>query len=165
MLKQNASSPNVASSGSKLRPRCMGRRLLVQRSPERGNRDHSPCTRCAVLEKPEQPWRYRESWADSASRSVHPGRRLTRLTFEQRRNIDAGYRSPLHFLELWSITGALSCRSGSMTTVLRLPRTGIIYWLVPSEKTFDSTAVPFPPTHMSNFLPVRFYGSQGNVLA
>lgn len=39
---------------------------------------------------------------------AHPGRRLTRLTFGQPRNIDARYRSPLHFLELWSITAVLS---------------------------------------------------------
>lgn len=47
--------------------------------------------------------------ADSAATSAQPGRRLTRLTFKPRRNIDVRYRSPLHFLELWSITGALSC--------------------------------------------------------
>lgn len=41
------------------------------------------------------------------------GRRLTRPTSEHRRNIDARYRSPLHFLELWSITDALSRRRGS----------------------------------------------------
>lgn len=39
---------------------------------------------------------------------AHPGRRLTWLTFGQPRNIDARYRSPLHFLELWSITAVLS---------------------------------------------------------
>lgn len=54
--------------------------------------------------------RYREArGTDSASTTARPGRRLTRLTFELRRNIDVRYRSPLHFLELWSITGALSC--------------------------------------------------------
>lgn len=45
------------------------------------------------------------------------GRRLTRLTSEHRRNIDARYRSPLHFLELWSITDALSRRRGSAITI------------------------------------------------
>ena len=54
--------------------------------------------------------RYREAERTFCSDvRAHPGRRLTRLTFEQRRNIDARYRSPLHFLELWSITAALSC--------------------------------------------------------
>lgn len=47
------------------------------------------------------------------------GRRLTHPTSEHRRNIDAQYRSPLHFLELWSITDALSRRRGSATTIRR----------------------------------------------
>jgi len=72
---------------------------------------------------------YRKRGAAVGWRTMHPatvaaavtplggGRRLTCLTSEHRRNIDAQYRSPLHFLELWSITDALSRRRGSATTI------------------------------------------------
>lgn len=64
------------------------------------------------------------SAASAAAAMPFRGRRLTRLTSEHRRNIDARYRSPLHFLELWSITDALSRRRGSTTTTYKRGREG-----------------------------------------
>lgn len=96
---------------------------------------------------------------------MHPGRRLTRLTFEVRRNIDVRYRSPLHFLELWSITGALSCRAGATTTVSCPPRTGIIYWRVSSRKTFRTSRSLFHVLTRPNFSLPLFHElrSQGAI--
>lgn len=114
--------------------------------------------------------------AEARGRTMHPataavplgGRRLTRLTSEHRRNIDARYRSPLHFLELWSITGALSRRRGFATTgrvgergseraserapssLLAAATAGIIYRRVSLRKTSHcalAKSSPFPRSH------------------
>lgn len=83
--------------------------VRVARIRSKGNRDRSSlllCSRKSLHGLGEQKISRRHT-AYCHDVHVHPGRRLTRLTFGQRRNIDARYRSPLHFLELWSITSRL----------------------------------------------------------
>lgn len=75
------------------------------------------CKGGAVVGKPRWRTMHPATAASAAAAVPLGGQRLTRLTSEHRRNIDARYRSPLHFLELWSITDALSRRCGSTTTI------------------------------------------------